>query len=158
MCGKGIQNPRHEVLIDERTAAGLLGARLKTVVVDVVDPVVMEPQLGDVFVLQEVVVVGELRMVEFEIGPFDESRTRALVVSPATFGCPVGLETPAVLSGTLGVDDMSRTVAGAAAPVSPSEACLLASPQPPATARRIIGRTAARRARRARKSLERVMS
>jgi hypothetical protein len=37
-------------------------------------------------------------------------------VSPAAPGCPVGFDTPAVLSGAVGVADMSRTVAGAAGP------------------------------------------
>jgi hypothetical protein len=50
-------------------------------------------------------------------------------------GRPVAFDTPAVLSGAPGVADMSRTVAGAAAPVSPFAARSLLLPQPmtPAT-------------------------
>src|SRR5204863_7768592 len=80
-------------------------------------------------------------------GPFVESRPRAPSVSPGLLGCPVGFDTPAVLSGTPGVADMLRVVAGAAAPLSPSDACSLFCPQPaPATS--TIVRIAAPRATR----------
>jgi len=61
--------------------------------------------------------------------PFVESRPRAPSVSPGLLGWPVAFDTPAVLSGTPGVADMSRTVAGAAAPVS-AVPCARLSPQP----------------------------
>jgi hypothetical protein len=81
-------------------------------------------------------------------GPFDESRARAPVVSPAELGCPVGFDVPVVLSPTFGVADMSRVVAGAAAPVSPSVACLLLSPQPMTPMTSIVERIVVLRARR----------
>jgi hypothetical protein len=80
--------------------------------------------------------------------PFDESRARAPIVSPAIPGRPVGFDTPVVLSPTFGVADMSRVVAGAAAPVSPSDACWLFSPQPMAPATSMVVRIAVPRARR----------
>src|SRR4029079_8750721 len=80
-------------------------------------------------------------------GPFDESRARAPIVSPAAPGCPVGFDTPVVLSGAFGVADMSRTVARVGAPVAASDACLLLSPQATGRASRTIGMSATRRAR-----------
>ena len=70
------------------------------------------------------------------IGLLEKRGCEALVEkeTAAELGLPVAFDTPAVLSPAFGVADMSRTVAGAAAPVSPSVACLLLSVHAPATA------------------------
>jgi hypothetical protein len=81
------------------------------------------------------------------LDPLLESRPRAPSVSPGVDGAPVGVEIPVVLSGTPGVADRSGTVAGAAAPVSPSLACLLGS-HATAPAPRNVARSEARIARR----------
>jgi hypothetical protein len=81
------------------------------------------------------------------LDPLLESRPRAPSVSPGVDGAPVGLETPVVLSGTPGGADRSGTVAGAAAPVSPSLACLLGS-HATAPAPKNVARSAVRIARR----------
>jgi hypothetical protein len=51
-----------------------------------------------------------------------------VTVSPVVCRWPVGVAVAVVGSATEGVADMSRVVAGAGAPVSPSLACLDLSP------------------------------